>query len=296
MEKQLQSLLVVIRQPRNMLILIFLLGMLINGVIYVYRVMPTTLPKLNLAMEFNKLDKQRLALEKKPLPPKISDKDVEALVQQVPIATQSAEFLIYLKEIELKTGVEIDSISDGSSAKKEEAGALINSDGKANIPSANYNSNKAANPASSANASPSPKPVGVTTVVPFVEETMEITVKGSYLQLVDFIDKLNYLPRLVKIKAWKFSGSSSVGSQSTTTNNLANDLLSLAPKQQQDIKSSVTKVMDITITLFSAKQFIGKFPDLPPISIMEEPERRLDPTISDDNFNKILETVPNGKR
>jgi hypothetical protein len=282
MEKQWNALIEQIRQPKTILILVFLLGLLFNGSLYFYRINPQFLPMHNLSVQYNQLEKQQNSLEILIIPPKISPVEINKLVEQVPISMNTAAFLLELKELETQSGVEIELVSDGSNAKINAANELINSEGKANLPNASYDTQ------------PKPTAPATTATGPdanFNEQSYEITIVGQYAQLMDFINRLKDLPRIVNVKEWEFGDGSSGSSAGLNTDisSMFNDLGAAASPVPQANDTSVKKRIKLKLSIYSSTQFKDKFPDLPPASV-KDPENRLDPTISDDQFNKLLES------
>jgi Tfp pilus assembly protein PilO len=255
MDKQWNALIKKLRQPKSMLIVVFLLGLLVNGSIYLYKIMPQLLPMHNLSVQYNQLEQQRISLEKQPIPEKIDLSDINKLVEQVPISANTAAFLLRLKELETQSGVEIELISDGK------ATAPANSDSTGI---------KSATAAGSAN---------------FHEQSFEITIVGPYVQLMDFVNRLKDLPRFVNMKEWQF------GDDSTLTD--PKDLLGQIMASASGLPANDTnkKRIKLKLSIYSAVQYKDKFPDLPPVSVTENPASRLDPTIPDHQFNKLLESL-----
>jgi Tfp pilus assembly protein PilO len=254
MEKQWHELVKKIRQPKMMLILVFLLGILFNGSFYLYRILPQFVPMQNLAAQFDQLESQRIALEKTSIPPKISTSEIEGIVQQVPISDNSARFLTELIEIESQSGVEIESISDRSGTTNNDLTELLTSD--------------AANSAAS-----------------FAEQTMEVSILGTYAKLIDFINRVAGLPRFVNSKEWVFSDGSAVVAAGQNI-----DPLLLSPEA---VGIQVKQRIKIKFTIYSAYQYKNMFPDLSPLSITEDPEKRLNPTIPDTRYYKLLDSLNN---
>jgi Tfp pilus assembly protein PilO len=287
MEKQWNAWIERIQQPKMILVIVLVLGIFIDGSIYLYRVMPQFLPKHNLITQYNQLEKQRITLEKSSVPAKVSSEAIEKLVQQVPLSDNSAKFLISLREAELQSGVEIKSISDGSGSKVNAATELITSDGKANIPSANYNTQTTPTPSAEANAKNNKT---VKTPASFMEQNMEVAVAGTYGQLMDFMNRLTSLPQFVNIKEWQLGDSSSNDAlgQNAGIGGLTNH--SLTPSATHTSEAQDKKTITLKLSLYSAAQYKEKFQDIPPVSITEEPEKRSDPTIPDERYNKLLES------
>jgi Tfp pilus assembly protein PilO len=244
MEKQWSALIKQIRQPKTMLIIVFLLGLLINGSIYLFRIMPQYLPMHNLSVQSNQLEKQRISLEKLDIPKKILPAEIDKLVEQVPISANTAAFLLKLKELETQSGVQIELVSDGSKTKIE----LTTAAGSAN----------------------------------FYEQGFEITIVGQYIQLMDFVNLLKDLPRFVNIKEWQFGDVSTL----MDTKSLLGQIM--APASDIPANETSKKRIKLKLSIYSALQYKDKFPDLPPVSVTEDPENRADPTISDNQFNKLL--------
>jgi Tfp pilus assembly protein PilO len=295
MEKQWNSVVEQIRQPKVVLILVLLLGLLIDGSLYIYRIMPQVLPMHNITVQHNQLEKQRLALEKAPIPPKILPAQIQTLVQQVPLSTNTAAFLITLREVEVQSGVEIESVSDGSSAKKEAANELITSDGKANLPNANYSTPKSKGAADTSDTASVTTPPTVggdpKNAANFAPYNLEVSVLGTYSELMNFINRLAELPRFVSVREWDFGDGSTGASVDQTINGILSDPPASGALPVND--SLNKKRIKLKLSIYSAAQFKGKFPDLPPISIKKDPENRLDPTLTDDQYNKILDSLIN---
>jgi Tfp pilus assembly protein PilO len=243
MEKQWNELVEKIRQPKMVIILVLLLGILIDGSFYLYRILPQFLPMQNLTAQFDQLETRRIALGKTPIPLKIPAAEIERLIQQVPTSNHSARFLIDLIQIESQSGVEIESILNGAAANS--------------------------NPVNSAAS--------------FAEQTMEVSILGTYAKLVDFINRVAGLPSFVNSKEWVFSDGSAIiaAGQNINPYLLSPDAANIQVKQRIKIK----------FTIYNANQFKNKFPDLPPISITEQPEKRLDPTIPDTRYYKLLDSL-----
>jgi Tfp pilus assembly protein PilO len=242
MEKQWHELVKKIRQPKMMLILVLLLGILFNGSFYLYRILPQFVPMQNLTAQFDQLESQCIALEKTPIPPKISADEIDGLVQQVPISDNSARFLTELIEIESQSGVEIESISDSS--------GTTNND-----------------------------------LTSFAEQTMEVSILGTYTKLIDFINRVAGLPRFVNSKEWVFSDGSAVVAAGQNI-----DPLLLSPEA---VGIQIKQRIKIKFTIYSAYQYKNMFPDLSPLSITEDPEKRLNPTIPDTLYYKLLDSLNN---
>jgi hypothetical protein len=244
----------------------------------------------NLSLQNNQLEKQRIALEKMPIPKKISSLDINKLVDQVPISAHTASFLISLRELEKLSGVEVELFSDGSTAKMVSANELITSDGKSNLPNANYDTKPKATAAAGAKveATGNNQTTTESPTANFAEQSWEISIIGTYTQFMDFIKRLADLPRFVSVKEWQFADVSTL----TDTNSLLGQItVPAADLPANDINK---KRFKLKLSIYSAVQYKDKFPDLPPVIVTDVPENRLDPTITDIQFNKLLETL-NGK-
>jgi Tfp pilus assembly protein PilO len=268
MEKQWNVLIKKIQQPKTMLILVFLLGFLINGGIYLYKITPQFLPMHNLSDQYNQLEKQRNSLEKLPIPEKILPAEIDKVIEQVPISVNTAAFLLKLKELETQSGVQMELVSDGSNTKIGAANAPTTSEGKANLPNTQPKTTE------SANSIETKSTTATGSEANFDQHDFEVTIVGQYVQLMDFINRLKDLPRFVNVKEWQFGDGSS----------------GLSAPLLQVIDTPDKKRIKLTLSIYSATQFKDKFPDLPPVSITRNPDHRLDPTISDDQFNKLLES------
>jgi hypothetical protein len=99
------------------------------------------------------------------------------------------------------------------------------------------------------------------------------------------------MSRFVNVMEWQFGDGSSGSSAglSNESSGLSNGLGALTASPQVNIAQD-KKRMKLKLAIYAAAQFKDKFPDLPAAAINVDPENRLDPTISDDRFNKLIKS------
>lgn len=275
------------RKPHIILIAVFIIGLVLNAGLYVKQIIPQFLFSHNLSSQFKQLDKQRIALERIVMPPRISSEDIAGIVNQVPLSKDAAKFIVNLNQIEQQTKAKLIFITNENVTTDNLADELISADGKANI-NATYNTN--AN-----KAKPSPDPANAQTTVTnggFVEEKISITLLGSYPQLLEFVSKLQQLTRFVKIREWSFEPVATL--PAANSDNPLDDLQTIVPKNDLNVQGQ--QQMIISLSYYSAKQYAAKFKDVLPLHVSGQPEDRLDPTITDEDYLDIVKSHPENRK
>jgi Tfp pilus assembly protein PilO len=254
-----------IRKPGFILFLVVLAGFLVNLSIFMYLLLPKLQQKLNTYTRFSQIERQLQNVEKLPIPAKINMKDVETLVKQTPMKENISHYLLSLKEAEQQAGVSITAVTFGEDKEnkkklEELALQLSNQAGTKQPATAQQNSTNAA-----AATGAAPATNTGTTNGTFLESRINITSVGTYPQIVDFMNKLYQLDRISNMIDWQLEPSGAV-------------------EKQADAKVQAK----ISIIIYSAPQYEGKFQDVPAIDVSPF-EPKPNPMESEYQYLKTLE-------
>jgi Tfp pilus assembly protein PilO len=239
------------------LVMVFLIGFLLTLYLFVYVAMPTLNESKALQSSIVSLEEQKTKAEQLTGSKKVSDEVVMDLVKQVPVKTELPRLLLALKDLEKRTKVKIGSITfqDGNKVFANPA-ATVN------------NGTESAAKTDSGNAQQA-----LLVKVPFT-----IEVSGTYPEVINFVKGIQQTDRFLDIKKWSLQAGAAQDQKAGTT-------------AQSSTASSEPRVqLSIIIDSYYTPSLLGKLKDLPPIPVTK-PESRSNPTLSDDEFNKLLQQL-----
>jgi Tfp pilus assembly protein PilO len=258
-----------IKKPLPILLTVTCVGMLLNLSIFSYKYLPAMQQQFLFSQQYDQVERQLKSIEATPVPAKATAKDMESLVNQIPTKDEISRFIVSLKNIEASTGATLKTIAMGSGkeTRKDELNGIINGQLK-----------KGQN--QSPNQSPAPPAVGVPAKngpLMFEETMLMVTINGSYAQVIDFFNKVYQLDRVVNAATWDIEP---IASDSTNT----------SQKQSDDLKIQAK----LSVVVYSAKQYAGKFPDLPAITT-DSFEPKAAPMLSEEKYLKMLDSSNQAK-
>ncbi|MDF2960941.1 MAG: hypothetical protein K0S39_2676 [Paenibacillus sp.] len=259
-----------IKKPLPLLLIIIFIGISVNSSIFLYKYLPAIQEQITFNQQFAQVERQIKSVEATPIPAKASSKDIEMLVKQIPTKDEISSIIIHLKEIEGKTGVNLTALTfgDGEANKKtDDLTAAINSQLKNN----QNNTKPTANPTT-------PPPAANTNGMIFQENKLTIVITGLYAQIIDFFNKVYQLERLVNVVNWNIEPVADVATNSTD-------------KQSKELKIQAK----LNVVIYSAKQYAGKFPDLPDVTA-DSFEPKSSPMLSEQQYLEMLNSTYNEKK
>lgn len=225
------------------------------------------------------LDQQlriQAAVEKRPIPVKVSQEEIRAAVEQVPVQEEAARLLLTLRQLEQQSKVVLQSVTFGDNSASSPEAAIFGAALASPSPSATPGA--AATP--SPGASPNPQNAGGAA---FVEEKLTLHITGTYGQIMEYIGQLQKQPRIVTVKQW-----------SLTPYKDNTPLTSGAGAVQPEKGSSTAKLTEasmqaqLTLGVYSAPQYRGKFQELPKLKV-EPGANRQNPSWTDEMLYELIQ-------
>jgi Tfp pilus assembly protein PilO len=281
-KEQLMRRLVELRKPSVLLSLLVVIGLTVNITIYTVFLAPKYKLNHSISARQSDLQNQVQQLQKKPIPAKVSEKDIEFLVKQVPVSEELPRLLASFRDMERKSGSTIASLTLGEDKSKEDpfAAAVANA---AKAQQAAQQPNAAGGSSGSSGTQQ-----GNTSGSGIVESTINLIVTGNYTQVMDFVNGLYQLERLVSIQKWSLK----VIPQSPAAGASGTKQQQQAPSAQPSTSPTQADTIELQLTLksYTAQKYAGKFMDLPQLEV-QAPEVRLDPTMTDEQFLKLLQSL-----
>jgi hypothetical protein len=208
---------------------------------------------------------QKAAVEKRPIPIKMTAEEVQKAVEQVPTKDESARLLMTLRELEKQTKVKINSITFGEGSQKLTQEQLI------------FGAMASPQPTAAPSAAPAPaaSPANGSTAgtAVFQEEKITLSLSGTYSQVNEYMDKLHQQTRIISIKDWSLIPVIHTQTKGGTTNPA--DSTYTPSTGELEVQAS------INLGVYTAAQYSGKFNALPPLTV-EPGANRKDPLWNDD--------------
>ncbi|MEK8128602.1 hypothetical protein WMW72_11865 [Paenibacillus filicis] len=264
------------------------ISMLLLGLYFIRAVYPA-LAASNLDNgEIVLLEQQRAALEQKPVPDKVPDSEVTALLRRVPTQPEIPRFLYALLSAEEGTGVILQSYTTGTPAK--------NAEGQKSFIDTKTNSvqTQAGKPAVS------PHGNGVT------ELTITLKLSGTYDGLQQFLARLQQGERLVSVTSWTLNAvnqspvkpsQAQPKPQPQLQNQEEDGGTEGTPPETETTGTTASAsslplhMMELQLSLYAAPSYEGKLGALEALPLPSH-EARIDPTLSDHAFYPMLKPVP----
>ncbi|NHN30734.1 hypothetical protein [Paenibacillus agricola] len=281
-KQKLQEYAQTLRSPAFLIGASIVIGLFLNVYVLSFFVLPVLTGHETADTRVQSLAKLKENELRNPTPMKATDAEIEAQLRQVPIKEEMPRFYLNLKEIEKQSGVTLNNIQYGEGNQGSDGLAmLMNGAGAKNAAGANQAPQAHIAPNAATGA------VAPNTGSAIQEIHMTAVVSGTYAQITSFIQLLDQSERLIAIREWslqvsKSSDQATAGTVSTPSSNefVANEAYSVV----------IDKIsLNLKLSLFAANGYVGKFKEAAPIPT-KEVERRVDPTWSEQQFMRLLET------
>ncbi|WP_367859109.1 hypothetical protein [Paenibacillus sp. SI92] len=208
-----------------MLILAVILCVAANVIAVVLSTSIQTTELANLQLEKKRLEKRLISLAGQQAPKSVSKDELAVISKQIPVQMEYSHMLDEWKQAGQESGVVVTTLQ--TTERKAYKDPIAPKDGKEQTVTAE----KAALPPS------------------LMSETLNLQVTGSYLQLIDFVNRLQKMERLIDVTSWGMNAS-----------------------------NDKTPVMTMSLTVFWAPDYKETVPELLPLSA-PEPAKRDDPTV-----------------
>ncbi|WP_127579683.1 hypothetical protein [Paenibacillus koleovorans] len=244
-----------LRKPTAILSFALLFGAGLNVMLALGALSPRLVIHKLTSSQAERLETEKAALEAKPIPVQTTETQVKNLTTRVPIQEEDARLIIALRQIEQMTGVQLTSITFGDVASKNEMDMLIIRN----------------TPTPSPTATPKPANGAVAAGGPPEKNSVKLIFTSRYAQALAFMKQLQEQERLIRIEGWQFQTG--------------------ADSQSKLVPGAVTDVVTVNIQLsvYTAKLYADKLPDLPPPSVGLNPTlNRIDPTLSSEVYWQIV--------
>ncbi|MUG69597.1 MULTISPECIES: hypothetical protein [Paenibacillus] len=249
-------------------------GLVVNIYLAFVFVLPPYLNERQFNNQIDALQQQKAAIENKPIPAKVTDEDIQKLVEQVPTQEELVRFLFSIRELEASSGAIIETVSMGNVSSNDPLTALGLTSGNEEAPSTQQQNRSKSSTANGSSSSQKQAKNDQTTVA----HDLTIAINGSYPSTVDFINGLYQMNRFVNVRKWTVTAGN--------TNPASSGMI--ASKAADETRENTRMVIEITI--FSANAYEGKFKELPPLS-PHIVDKRLDPTWTEEHFQALLRTT-----
>lgn len=235
--------------------------------------------QLNAArQEVSDLLMQAEQMEKLPIPSKVTDAEVKALLEQVPTREETARLIRLLQTAADEAKVDLSAVTFGELQTNPQSNLeqLLTRASDAqqvsgtSIASAPASSSPAP-AAASANAGASP------VKLPFEESGLDIEIRGYYSQTMEFLALLQQQPRLIRVKEWSLTAG---GTGEAAAAAAANPAESAGSAGTPTRNGELPVVLKLKLAAYSASSYGGKLQDLPAPAVSLGAGRK-DPTLSD---------------
>ena len=277
-----------LKRPEIQLALAGLLGLLLIifsiSVLYV----PQLTEASRTAKELEAANRRVEQLTKAPVPVKIQEADVEALLKQVPLRENTASILILMQSFSEQAGTKLSYVTFKEVTDKQvQLETLITK-------AAEIQQNQ---PSSGVTVQPlgTPAPAGQTQPVAteLASLTFQVEVSGTYGQTMDFLHQLQQGSRLLEVVDWSLSqtsASAAVGSPSSTQGGTASSPTPTATPGPSSgfIQGPMPLALKCTVRSFVAAAYQNQLKE-PPGPQVSPGTQRTDPTWSDQMLYELLD-------
>jgi Tfp pilus assembly protein PilO len=257
-----------VKKPVVQLGFVLLAGLVINAILFMWKVQPDFVENVSLGHTLQQLEKQQAIIMNTPLPVKVDEAEVEQLILQVPTKFEISRVLLEFKDIEETTGVRITELTVGGEkeeVKDELADYIQNALKQAPVQTQDLQQTESQQQAEgSETEAPKPVPLEPKLTTPIKPENVSLSINGTYEQVMEFMNQLYKMQRIVNIRSWDLTG---------------------------DIANGFG--MKFELTLYTAPKYVGSFHDLPQIEVRDH-DNNIQPVITDEAFKQeILKIQPN---
>ncbi|WP_165452281.1 hypothetical protein [Paenibacillus thalictri] len=274
------------KNPATIIVMIALAGIIVNMMLYSVLIAPQLLEKSSVMSTLANLEGQKQLLDAKPIPAKVTDQDIETLVKQVPVNEESARVVSSLKEIEKSTGATVSNINFGDQkTNQDNLTNILSNAAKQGASAANpgtANSQGSQTSQGQGTGGPQQAPAPVTGAAGqnaagqgISENNWNVVVTGTYPQVVDFMNRLYQMDRLINIKQWSLRATP-------------------AASNTQEPAQSEKMTLNLVLSMYTAAAYAGQFRSLPPLPV-NAPEKRQDPTMTNEQFINMLKELAGAK-
>ncbi|SDC46935.1 Pilus assembly protein, PilO [Paenibacillus sp. UNCCL117] len=270
-KQQWKDLAVRLKNRQVILTAAILFSVVMLGLYVIRSVYPVLAASSAASMEIAALEKQRAMLEQQPVPVKVQESEIAAVLQRVPTRPEIPRFLYELLQTEGASGVVLQSYSTGTAAKHVE--------GQQQFIDTRTNSvqTQAAQPAEAVQAN------GLT------ELTVNLKVSGTYASLQQFLSGIQMTERLATVTSWAITANSGKTNAAASAGQAA----AANPEEggsEQNVAAAVHS-MELVLSLYAAPGYEGKLGSLEQVSSPVS-ESRADPTLTDNSFYPLLKPAP----
>ncbi len=244
-------------------------SVLLLGVYFTQAVYPALAISRAENMEIKVLESQRAVLEQTPVPVKVRDAEVAALLQRVPTQPEIPRFLYELLNAEGDSGVVMQSYSTGAQTRNVEGRTVIDTQ-------TNTVQTQAAQPSAVQGNG-------------LVELNVNLTVSGTYAGLQQFLGKLQQSERLVSVNSWVMTANQERAKAVSVPGQTAASVSEVFGAGEA--ASVAVHRMELQLSLYAAPAYESKLGTLEAMPA-QAPDARVDPTLTDQVFYPLLTPVP----
>jgi hypothetical protein len=284
-KQKLNSYLLTLKSPAFLIGVTVVMGLFLNLYILSLFVFPVFTQHAAADTRVQSLISQKETVGRNPTPMKATDEDIELQLRQVPLKDEMPLFFLNLKEFEKQSGAILNNFQYGDGSQDPNGmAALMGSVGAPNT--------AAANQAPKANTAPNAaNPIQTPNSGKNIEEiNMTMVISGTFTQVTTFIRLLDQAERLISIREWSLQAGGGSGDKAKTAGGGQSQPMPVAALPNEADSVIIDKVtVTLKLSLYTAKGYIGKFKEQPLLPL-KEVDRRVDPTWSEQQFLRLLET------
>ncbi|MCD1257457.1 hypothetical protein B5M42_001220 [Paenibacillus athensensis] len=251
-------------------------GLLVNTLVLVWLVVPAWTKERSLNHDLANLQQQKISIQSRPNPLKVTDEQILDLVKQVPTKPEVARLLLSLKSMEKDAKVTLNSVKFGDNKTSNDSLSGLLSGGALPSDSSSVSTDVPA-------ASAAPNPSGQAN--PIVEDKLTVVFTGEYHGMIHFLEKLNQSERYIRLTSWQLD--TNVKSTAADSNNGGANLAEKLNNSFNDI-SYIQATLNLSV--YSVPSYDGKLQELPPVELGPT-GKRTDPTSVENTFNKLLKEM-----
>jgi Tfp pilus assembly protein PilO len=255
MEKTVAQIQERIRKPGFILLAALIIAISAIALLIANTIFPTFREEAGVRLRHMELDKQLKELEKQPLPERVDLAVIRQLAQRVPMSASMPEFMSSLSDLESRSGADISSLTVEREGQQD-------TDLLTEYLQLQKENRSASARKKDAEADPEE---GLQMITPI---RLTMTVRGSYEQVLSMMSGLQSLERIVVIHAWSLQRDSETAAGGESEGE---------PVQ-----------LALTLTIYQAAGFRGKFPEMPQPEVLPPEYKRQDPMIGEQRFLDML--------
>lgn len=265
-----------------------LTGLLLVVLCFVWLYIPQQAEAIRTGEELEAANRRVEQLSKIPVPVKVKDADVEALLRQVPVRENMAGILTYLQDISESAGVKLNYVnfSEAPADKQAKLENLITkaSEIQQSQPTSGVTIQPQATPAQAGQAQ--------TAAAELASLSFLVEVSGTYGETMNFLHQMQQSGRILQIMDWALSQTSATAASaqpSAAASGAASPTPHITPSPSTNpVLAPVPVVLKCNVRTFIATAYQNELKE-PPAPQVSPGTHRTDPTWTDKMLYELLD-------